>query len=272
MKGLRAAFKILVSLLFVATLGLTGLYGWIAPEVPRWKDAGELRRALAAQAAAVRQAELENAPEKPDQGRFQPDFDQPLRTAGQLSKYALLAQVAADGCPDYAIGDKEQGAAWILRVTGFAASRKPGSPGPGRCQLAYAAGIARFVGVPDGAARALAANRIDALLSRDELLATWLSLAWYAPGTYGAADAATRLFDQKIEELDPSHAAELRMAQDTFADVQNCVNPQRLTARRDLGLDQLRAFALITDAEAAAGKKQPLSCQKGEGLRKKGRR
>ncbi len=272
MKGLRAAFKILVSLTFIAAIALGVGYGAIAPDVPLWKDVGELQRELAAQASAVRQAELDNAKEKPDQGRFKPEFEQPLRTAAQLSPHVLHAQVAADGCPEYALVDKETGPAWTLRVVGFATSRKAGPPGPGRCQLSYAAGIAAFVGVPDGAARALAANRIDALLSRDELLATWLSLAWYSTATYGAGDAATRLFDTPVERLDPAHAAELRMAQDTFPDVQNCVNPQRLKARRDHVLEQLRAFALLKDAEVEAGKKQPLSCQKNEGLRTKGRR
>ncbi len=264
---MKSWLKLLTIVACVAGLVVPGVYFWLAADLPPLGTREDAARVLAIALEQAREAELRGN-DGLDMGRYSPRPKQPLLGPADLAPAVLHAQLAADGCPDYLAVPEEGGAPWAIRVVSFAASGGLGAPGPGRCRLLYAERLAATLGVPEGGRRAIAAHRLRGALGREELLAAYLSAAYFDTATYGVADASARLFGKAPSALDAARAAELRLAQNGFGELFRCKNPQQLRARRDRLVDAMAAFAGVTEAEAKAAKAQPLSCEREEGTRR----
>ncbi len=109
----------------------------------------------------------------------------------------------------------------------------------------------------------LLAVRLERKFSKGELLELYLNTVCYGHGAYGVQAAAELYFGKDVGELNLPQSALLAALPKRPSDLSPFVNPQGAKRRRDYILDAMAEEGYITQAEAEAAKKVPVT----EGLR-----
>ena len=102
------------------------------------------------------------------------------------------------------------------------------------------------------------ASKIEANLSKNEILETYLNLAYLGAGSYGVADAAWVYFAKTPQELTLSEAATLAGVVPAPSVYSPFRSPELARQRRNLVLSRMLAAGYITEATATAAQQTPL--------------
>jgi len=106
--------------------------------------------------------------------------------------------------------------------------------------------------------QAVLAVMLERRYTKQEILQMYLNKIYFGEGAYGIQTAARVYFGKPVSRLDYVEGATLAgliqapSAYDPFS------NPAAATARRNLVLDNMARYGMITPAQAAAGKARPL--------------
>jgi hypothetical protein len=252
---MRRMFWAVVMLLLMAGVIFPALYFYYAKDLPDLSTASAIRGVVASTVEGERRGTTVVGIKYQDV-RFE------LWPVSKLPKAMVSGVLAMDGCPDYLTARKERGWPVYKRLfTRWLYNDRRGSPGPGRCQLAYADMIASAIGAIDPMHATIADQRILSALDIEDLLAYRLSATFYAPGVIGPHDASRLLFKKDLDALSLSQIGELLAAESYFPQFVACKNPGKLTLFRDAAIDRLEGFRFISDTEANAARAQKITCQ-----------
>ncbi|MCC5637723.1 penicillin-binding protein 1A [Nostoc sp. CHAB 5844] len=102
------------------------------------------------------------------------------------------------------------------------------------------------------------AQKMEAELTKDQILERYLNLVYLGSGAYGVADAAWVYFSKPVDQLTLAEAATiagLAPAPSLYSPAQN---PEAAKQRRNLVLQRMREDGIITAAESQAAAQEPL--------------
>lgn len=177
-----------------------------------------------------------------------------------LQRDQLALFISSSDCPSYFVGPKQSGFAWLKSLLlGLFGS----SAGNGGCERLLAEEIGSAMGIRGKLPLAVAANKIHAVLQKDQLMSYALSSLHFDEGVIGMDAAADALFHSPSAKLSLSEMAELALALPTygfFSELRNCQNPVLLRQNRDLLLHQATEEDLISTAKAKRAQLQPIAC------------
>lgn len=109
------------------------------------------------------------------------------------------------------------------------------------------------------------AVRIEASLSKEEILEQYLNRVAFADGIRGIGAASRWFFDKPPSELSIAEAATLAALPRGPHHYSLTKRPEQVLARRDRILDRMRVAGFIDDATHARAKAEPLTLQKARG-------
>ncbi|MGH7092437.1 MAG: penicillin-binding protein 1A [Stellaceae bacterium] len=104
----------------------------------------------------------------------------------------------------------------------------------------------------------LLATRIDAALSKDQILELYLNEIYLGAGSYGIASAALTYFDKSLDDLTLAEAAFLGGLPKAPNNYNPMRFPQAARARRDWVIDRMVEDGYATSAEGTAAKAEPI--------------
>ena len=136
-------------------------------------------------------------------------------------------------------------------------------PGDGACERLIAARLAVALGIQGQVEQAVAAHRLHSFLQKDQLIAYDLSTLYFDRGVVGVEDATYKIFGRELDTLRLAELAELALAlppHDMYADAVTCRNASLIRQNRDVLLDDLATFKLVTRERASNAKAQPVAC------------
>lgn len=102
---------------------------------------------------------------------------------------------------------------------------------------------------------------LDRKLSKDEILARYLNIAYFGDGAYGIAAAARHYFGIGVQQLNLAQSAMLAGLVEGPALNDPLQHPDRALARRNVVLDRMAGLGDITPAQAQAAAATPLALQ-----------
>ena len=105
---------------------------------------------------------------------------------------------------------------------------------------------------------AILARRLEAHLTKNEILTLYLNQIFLGAGAYGVGGGARRYFDKAIDQLDIGEMATLAGLVRAPSRFSPLTNLQAGQARRDQVLNAMVAAGYLTDAEATTWKARPL--------------
>ncbi len=105
---------------------------------------------------------------------------------------------------------------------------------------------------------ALLAWKIEANLSKDEILQLYINQIFLGQRAYGFAAAARIYYGKNLQELTPAEAAMLAGLPKAPSQYNPLVNPQRARTRQNYVLDRMRLLDYIDDQTYDAAQKEPL--------------
>lgn len=105
---------------------------------------------------------------------------------------------------------------------------------------------------------AILSYRLEQLLSKDEILTCYLNRVYFGGGYYGVEAAAQGYFGVPASELTLSESALLAGVLKSPATYAPHLRPEASVGRRGVILDLMVEYGMITEAEAAAAKAEPL--------------
>ena len=105
---------------------------------------------------------------------------------------------------------------------------------------------------------AILARRLEAHLTKNEILTLYLNQIFLGAGAYGVGGGARRYFDKTIDQLDVGEMATLAGLVRAPSRFSPLTNLQAGQARRDQVLNAMVAAGYLTDAEATTWKARPL--------------
>jgi penicillin-binding protein 1A len=105
----------------------------------------------------------------------------------------------------------------------------------------------------------LLAQKIEQLLSKDQILERYLNLVYLGSGAYGVADAAWVYFSKPLDQLTLSEAATLAGIVPAPSLYSPLENPKVATERRNLVLQKMQEAGFITAQAAQAAIATPLT-------------
>ena len=105
---------------------------------------------------------------------------------------------------------------------------------------------------------ALLAWKIEANLSKDEILQLYINQIFLGQRAYGFAAAARIYYGKNLQELTPAEAAMLAGLPKAPSQYNPLVNPQRARTRQNYVLDRMRLLDYIDDRTYDAAQKEPL--------------
>jgi len=180
----------------------------------------------------------------------------------RLPKDLVALYISQLGCPTYFQTPREDGPKWAWRLfSRVAFGSEP--PGDGACERLLAARLATALGIQGEVEQAVAAHRLHAFLQKDQLLAYDLSSLYFDRGVVGVEDAAHKVFERELDSLQLAELAELALTLPPhymYGDAVVCRNPSLIRQNRDVLLDDLTTFKLITRERASNAKAQPVAC------------
>jgi len=113
------------------------------------------------------------------------------------------------------------------------------------------------------------AQKIEAQLSKDQILERYLNQVYLGAGAYGIADAAWVYFSKPVQELTLAETATLAglpAAPSVYSPIDN---PEIARQRRNLVLERMWQAGFITATEAATAKTSPVTVEQNTPLRLK---
>ena len=105
---------------------------------------------------------------------------------------------------------------------------------------------------------AILARRLEAHLTKNEILTLYLNQIFLGAGAYGVGGGARRYFDKAIDQLDVGEMATLAGLVRAPSRFSPLTNQQAGQARRDQVLNAMVAAGYLTDSEATTWKARPL--------------
>ncbi len=106
------------------------------------------------------------------------------------------------------------------------------------------------------------AQKIEAKLSKDQILERYLNLVYLGAGAYGVADAAWVYFSKPVTALTLSEMATLAGLPAAPSVYSPITDPEAARQRRNLVLEQMQTAGFITATEAAAASATPVSVKR----------
>lgn len=184
-----------------------------------------------------------------------PDF-------AKLPKDLVAFYIDSWDCPNFFQTPRETGSAWSWRVfSAYFLDRHP--PGDGRCEWQLANQLAWSIRIRGGLRQALAASKIHAFLSKDQLVAYDLSSISFDRAVVGVEDASHVLFKKPLEALTLSELAELELTlppNGFWPEVSRCRSPSQIRHGRDYLLGRLARHGLIPEDRAKGAQAAPVAC------------
>jgi len=108
------------------------------------------------------------------------------------------------------------------------------------------------------AQEALLAWKIEANLSKDEILQLYINQIFLGQRAYGFAAAARIYYGKELQELTPAEAAMLAGLPKAPSQYNPLVNPQRARSRQSYVLGRMHLLGYLDDQTYAAAQKEPL--------------
>ena len=180
----------------------------------------------------------------------------------RLPKDVVAFYIRHLGCPRYFQTPREDGPAWAWRLfAGVMAGAEP--PGDGGCERILAMRIARGLGIEGNLPQSVAAHRLHSFMQKDQLIAYDLAIIYFERGIVGVEDAAFTLFGRELGELQLAELAELQLALPPFGyynDLKQCRNATVIRQNRDMLLEDLAGWRLVSEDRARNAMAQPVSC------------
>ncbi|MCP3136092.1 transglycosylase domain-containing protein [Pyxidicoccus xibeiensis] len=184
-----------------------------------------------------------------------PDFS-------RLPKDMVALYIRHLGCPRYFQTPREDGPAWAWRLfAGVMTGAQP--PGDGGCERILSMRIAGTLGITGNVAQSVAAHRLHSFMQKDQLIAYDLASLYFERGIVGVEDAAFVLFKRELSELQLSELAELQLALPPFGyygDLKTCRNATIIRQNRDILLEDLAGWKLVSEDRARNAMGQPVFC------------
>ena len=181
----------------------------------------------------------------------------------KLPKDLVALYISQMDCPTYFQTPREEGPRWAWRLfSGLVLRKEP--KGDGRCERRLSLRLAQALGIEGGLAQTIAAHRLHSFLQKDQLIAYDLASLYFDRGVVGVEDAAFNLFGKEMDTLQLSQLAELALAlppYNAYADNVVCRNASFIRQNRDVLLDNLATFKLVTEDRAHSAMTQPVSCR-----------
>jgi len=106
---------------------------------------------------------------------------------------------------------------------------------------------------------AILARRLEAHLTKNEILTLYLNQIFLGAGAYGVGGGARRYFDKSVDELDVGEMATLAGLVRAPSRFSPLTNLEAGRARRDQVLSAMVAAGYLTDAEATTWRARPLT-------------
>jgi len=243
-------------------LGLAGVvipltYLYTASKLPQLESEFDveklLKHSIEGERMSLRAGQSEKNPRPITFNR--PDFS-------RLPKDLVALYIRHMECPRYFQTPREDGPAWAWRLfVGATVGTSP--PGDGACERLLAMRIAQTLGIKGNLALTVAAHRLHSFMQKDQLIAYDLAIQYYERGVVGVEDAAFTLFKKELGELKLAELAELQLALPPFYkywEIRHCKNPTVLRQERDMLLEDLAGWKLVSEANARSSMAERLAC------------
>jgi hypothetical protein len=215
----------------------------------------QLKHSIEGERMSLRAGQYEKSPRPLTFTR--PDFS-------RLPKDLVALYIRHMGCPRYFQTPREDGPSWAWRLfVGVTTGSTP--PGDGGCERILAMRIAGALGIQGNLPQSVAAHRIHSFMQKDQLIAYDLAALYFERGIVGVEDAAFTLFGRELSELQLSELAELQLALPPFGyyhDLKVCRNATVIRQNRDMLLEDLAGWKLVSEDRARNAIAQPVYCTK----------
>lgn len=243
-------------------LGLAGVlipltYLYTASKLPQLESEFDvdklLKHSIEGERMSLRAGQFERNPRPITFNR--PDFS-------RLPKDLVALYIRHMECPRYFQTPREDGAAWAWRLF-VGATMGTAPPGEGGCERLLAMRIAQGLGISGNLQLTVAAHRLHAFMQKDQLIAYDLAILYFERGVVGVEDAAFTLFKKELNELQFQELAELQLALPPFYrywDIRQCKNPTVLRQDRNMLLEDLAGWKLVSEDRARNAMLEPLGC------------
>ncbi|NOJ92969.1 hypothetical protein D7W82_13150 [Corallococcus sp. CA049B] len=251
--------------LFMFLVGLAGVvipitYLYTASKLPRLESEFDVESQLRHRIEGDRMSVLAGRMDQGIRDRSSVTFTRP--DFSRMPKDLVALYIRQMECPTYFQTPREDGRAWAWRLfAGVTLGKAP--PGDGACERRLAMRIAREMGIEGDLQLSVAAHRLHAFFQKDQLVAYDLSIIRFERGVIGVEDAARKLFHRELGELQLSELAELQLALPPYGyygDIKACKNGSLIRQNRDLLLQDLAGYALVSEERARNAIAQPVAC------------
>ncbi|NBD10560.1 MULTISPECIES: transglycosylase domain-containing protein [Corallococcus] len=250
--------------LFMFLVGLAGVvipitYLYTASKLPRLESEfdveSQLRHRIEGDRMSVLAGRMDGGKDRASVPFTRPDFS-------RMPKDLVALYIRQMDCPTYFQTPREDGRAWAWRLfSGVTLGKVP--PGDGACERRLAMRIAREMGIEGDLQLSVAAHRLHAFFQKDQLIAYELSILRFERGVIGVEDAARKLFGRELGDLQLSELAELQLALPPYGyygDIKACKNASLIRQNRDMLLQDLAGYSLVSEERARNAIAQPVAC------------
>ncbi|RKG75155.1 transglycosylase domain-containing protein [Corallococcus terminator] len=251
--------------LFMFLVGLAGVvipltYLYTASKLPRLESEFDVESQLRHRIEGDRMSVLVGRMDQGGSERARVAFSRP--DFSRMPKDLVALYIRQMECPTYFQTPREDGRAWAWRLfAGVTFGTSP--PGDGACERRLAMRIAREVGIEGTLPLSVAAHRLHAFFQKDQLIAYELSILRFERGVVGVEDASRKLFGRELAELQLSELAELQLALPPYgfySDLKKCKNSSLIRQNRDMLLQDLAGYSLVSEERARNAIAQPVAC------------
>jgi hypothetical protein len=244
-------------------LGLSGVvlpafYLYTASKLPRLESEYDLESLLRLSVEGERlssragQNHREHRPVK----FARPDF-------ARLPRDLVALYISRAGCPTFFQTPREDGPRWGWRLV--KSLMNSGMRGDGECERYVSMRLAVALGIKGNMERTVAANKVHAILQKDQLVAWDFATMYFERGVVGVEDAAWELYRKEVVEMTLAELAEFALALPIYGyydDLKSCRNASLIKQNRDQLLKRLSAQSLVPADHAKAAGDAPVACLK----------
>ncbi|MFB1484040.1 transglycosylase domain-containing protein [Corallococcus sp. RDP092CA] len=257
---MKTVFWLLMFLVGLAGVVIPLTYLYTASKLPRMESEFDVESQLRHRIEGDRMSILAGRMDQGGRERTPVTFARP--DFSRLPKDLVALYIRQMDCPTYFQTPREDGRAWAWRL--FAGVTLGTSPrGDGSCERWLAMRIAREMGIEGDLQLSVAAHRLHAFFQKDQLVAYDLATIRFERGVIGVEDAARKLFGRELGDLQLSELAELQLALPPYGfygDIKACKNASLIRQNRDLLLQDLAGYALVSEERARNAIAQPVAC------------
>ncbi|MCY1017231.1 transglycosylase domain-containing protein [Pyxidicoccus sp. MSG2] len=254
---MKSLFWIVLFLLGLAGVVIPLTYLYTASKLPPLESEfdvqKQLKHSIEGERMSLRAGQYEKNPRPITFGP--PDFS-------RLPKDLVALYIRHMGCPRYFQTPREDGPAWAWRLfTGVTTGGAP--PGDGGCERILAMRIASALNIQGPLQQSVAAHRLHSFMQKDQLIAYDLAIIYFERGIVGVEDASWSLFGRDMGELQLAELAELQLALPPFGyygDLKVCKNPTVIRQNRNMLLEDLAGWKLVSEDRARNAMAQPVFC------------